>query len=97
MCWGIKVNPTISDYTTVDNAGKGSFTSYLNDLIPGTTYFTRAYATNKAGTAYGTQFSFSTPVNGDGAGLQKSNFPGGPRYSAAGFSVGSKVYMGIGI
>ena len=31
-------------------------------LTAGTTYFVRAYATNSAGTAYGNQLSFITPV-----------------------------------
>ena len=40
--------------------GRGSFTSIFTNLLPGTTYYVRAYATNSAGTAYGNELSFTT-------------------------------------
>ncbi|MFT2007660.1 T9SS type A sorting domain-containing protein [Pontibacter sp. 13R65] len=48
--------------TTTDGTGLGKFTSQLNNLVPATTYYVRAYATNGAGTSYGTTQSFTTPA-----------------------------------
>ena len=96
VCWGTKADPTINNFRTVDGSGKGSFNSNINGLSPGTTYFARAYASNSAGTAYGTQLSFTTPVDENSTGLQRANFPGGPRYGAAGFAIGTKIYIGLG-
>ena len=58
VCWGTNELPTIGDSKTEDGTGKGSFTSNITDLTPGTTYYMRAYATNSVGTAYGSVVSF---------------------------------------
>lgn len=42
------------------NIAAGSFSSNLVGLSPGTTYYYHAYATNAAGTSYGTEMSFTT-------------------------------------
>ncbi len=47
-------------FKTSNGNGTGTFTSNLTNLLPNTTYFVRAYATNSVGTAYGNQVSFST-------------------------------------
>jgi len=60
ICWNTAGSPTISDFTTIDGNGLGSFTSNLSDLLPNTTYYVRAYATNSEGTAYGEEKSFTT-------------------------------------
>jgi hypothetical protein len=60
VVWSKLATPTLAASKTVDGAGTGAFTSTLAGLLPGTTYFVRAYATNAAGTAYGEEFSFST-------------------------------------
>lgn len=62
ICWGIYANPTIiSNSKTIDGAGDGNFTSNIySGLMPGTTYYVRAYATSNVGTAYGNSISFST-------------------------------------
>src|SRR5664279_1883699 len=60
VCWGATANPVISGSHTSDNTGTGSFTSSLTDLTPNTDYHVRAYATNKAGTAYGADVQFTT-------------------------------------
>src|SRR5664279_1218807 len=60
VCWGTTANPVISGSHTSDNSGTGSFTSSLTDLTPNTQYHLRAYATNKAGTAYGADVTFTT-------------------------------------
>ncbi len=60
VCWATTANPTITNSKTTDGAGTGTFASNLSALLPGTTYYVRAYATNSAGTSYGTQVSFIT-------------------------------------
>jgi hypothetical protein len=61
VCWGTSNNPTIADSLTVDGTGSGSYVSNIANLYCcGTTYYVRAYATNAAGTAYGTSRSFQT-------------------------------------
>jgi hypothetical protein len=60
ICWSIKNNPKTSDFTTEDGVGLGTYFSRISDLKPGKTYFIRAYATNKSGTAYSTQKTFTT-------------------------------------
>lgn len=62
VCWSTSPNPTLGDSYTTDGMGMGSFTSNLTGLMPGTTYYVRAYATNSEGTAYGNQKSFITLV-----------------------------------
>ena len=60
ICWSTTSGPTTDDANTSDATGSGSFTSNLSLLLPGTTYYVRAYATNSAGTAYGNEVSFTT-------------------------------------
>jgi uncharacterized protein (TIGR02145 family) len=64
ICWSINHNPSTTDSKTVDGTGTGSYTSILTGLVANTTYYVRAYATSRAGTAYGTEVSFVTqPVS----------------------------------
>jgi len=67
VCWGIAENPTIADSTSESGTGTGVFESSLTGLLPNTTYYIRAYATNSEGTAYGTQVTFQTLVPVQGA------------------------------
>ena len=60
ICWSTSQNPTIEDNKTNDGSGTGSFTSQIQNLVPNTQYYVRAYATNEAGTAYGEEKSFTT-------------------------------------
>jgi uncharacterized protein (TIGR02145 family) len=62
VCWSTEQNPTINDEISNDGTGSGGFTSSITGLQPSTTYYLRAYATNSAGTAYGTELSFTTPA-----------------------------------
>ncbi len=60
VCWSTSDNPTTDDNTTSDGSGTGAFTSNLDGLTPGITYYVRAYAINSVGTAYGNQVSYDT-------------------------------------
>jgi uncharacterized protein (TIGR02145 family) len=60
VCWSTAQNPTLSDSHTVDGSGSGVFVSQIIGLTPLTNYYVRAYATNQAGTIYGSQVSFTT-------------------------------------
>ncbi|MCK9412658.1 MAG: hypothetical protein M0Q53_10175 [Prolixibacteraceae bacterium] len=60
VCWSTSPNPTIANSKTTDGTGTGTFTSSITGLTAGTLYYLRAYATNRAGTGYGTQMSFAT-------------------------------------
>ena len=60
VCWSKSEYPTIDGDHTTNGSGKGEFTSQITGLEPGATYYVRAYATNKHGTAYGDQLTLST-------------------------------------
>ncbi|MGV3538300.1 MAG: pectinesterase family protein [Rufibacter sp.] len=60
VVYGTAENPTLADSKTSNGAGSGAFTSELTGLTPNTTYHVRAYATNAAGTSYGSQITFTT-------------------------------------
>ncbi len=53
ICYATHKNPTISDSKTTDGSGTGFFSGSIERLIPETTYYVRAYASNSAGTGYG--------------------------------------------
>ena len=66
VCWSVNPSPTILNNITTNGTGIGTFSSNLTGLMPGTTYYVRAYATNAAGTAYGNQISFTTSTSTTG-------------------------------
>ena len=53
-------NPTTSNSKVTSGSGTGSFSVNLTNLVEGTIYYVRAYATNEKGTAYGNQVVFTT-------------------------------------
>ena len=61
IVWSTSENPTVI-LSTKTNAGNGTgeFSSSMTGLLPGTKYYVRAYATNSAGTSYGSENSFTT-------------------------------------
>jgi len=64
VVWSNSTKPDISLTTkTIDGSGKGTFTSQLSNLLPNTTYYLRAYATNSIGTAYGNEIEFTTDIS----------------------------------
>jgi uncharacterized repeat protein (TIGR02543 family) len=60
VCWSTSANPTTADDKTNDGTGTGAFVSSLTCLSAATAYHVRAYATNSAGTAYGSEEIFTT-------------------------------------
>jgi len=60
VCLSVTQMPTISDRVVLDLTHNTSFSSTINELSPGTTYYLRAFATTQAGTGYGNQISFQT-------------------------------------
>ncbi len=62
VCWNQSGNPTIENKKTKEGpvSQVGPFTSKITKLRSNKTYYVRAYATNSAGTAYGTQVVFTT-------------------------------------
>ena len=60
ICWNTTGTPTIASLKTTNGTGTGVFVSSMTGLIPSTTYYVRAYATNSVGTAYGNQVNFAT-------------------------------------
>jgi hypothetical protein len=65
ICWSTSAFPTItSDPVLNIGSGTGDFTGTMSGLQSNTTYFVRAFATNAAGTAYGSSVSFTTSVSG---------------------------------
>ncbi len=60
VCWSAtSTNPTVADSKSTDGTGIADFSSVLSGLNPGTKYYVRAYATNSAGTGYGSVLSFT--------------------------------------
>ncbi|MBR5920188.1 MAG: fibrobacter succinogenes major paralogous domain-containing protein [Bacteroidales bacterium] len=60
VCWDTVPEPSIDAAHTTDSLGTGQFVSQMEGLLPSTTYYVRAYATNSAGTAYGEAVVFTT-------------------------------------
>ncbi|MGY0039029.1 hypothetical protein [Pedobacter sp. NJ-S-72] len=80
---------------------KGIFTSYLKKLVPGTTYYIRAYAVSIAGTSYGNVISFTTAdfaaltTNSPTLVANTSATIGGTVTSSGGSPVTAKVSFGV--
>jgi len=60
VAWNTAGTPTISGSHTSDGTGTGSFTSSITGLTCNTAYHVRAYATNSAGTSYGSEVDFTS-------------------------------------
>lgn len=63
VVWSTSDSPTLENNKTLEGGGSGSFISTITLLSPATLYYLRAYATNSAGTGYGSQTSFTTFYN----------------------------------
>ncbi len=60
VCWSTSQHPVISDFVKYAGSETGEYSSIMSGLIPNTTYYLRAFATNRVGTAYGNELSFKT-------------------------------------
>ena len=60
ICYSTSPNPSINDNTATSGSGTGSYNANLSNLLSGTTYYAKAYATNSIGTSYGSQVNFTT-------------------------------------
>ena len=63
VCWSISANPSVATSHTTNGTGIGIFNSNLTGLTANATYHVRAYATNTAGTSYGSDLTFTTLTN----------------------------------
>jgi hypothetical protein len=63
FCFNTSPNPNITHgRAVVLGTFVGPFSSTITGLSPNTTYYVRAYATTSAGTGYGNEINFKTPV-----------------------------------
>jgi uncharacterized protein (TIGR02145 family) len=61
VCWSTNTGPVIGGANQTNDGGSiTSYSSAITGLLPGTTYYVRAYATNGKGTAYGNELTFTT-------------------------------------
>jgi hypothetical protein len=63
LAWSTTANPTVAGTIIDGGTGIGVFVSNLTGLTLFTTYHVRAYATNSAGTVYGSDVQFTTLAN----------------------------------
>ncbi len=64
VAWSTTTDPTVALSTkTTDGSGNGIFSSSITGLAAGTTYHVRAYATNSAGTSYGSTVTFTAATS----------------------------------
>lgn len=62
IVWNTSISPDIALSAKTVDGKVGYFTSNITGLVPQTTYYYRAYATNAFGTAYSQEYHFSTPA-----------------------------------
>lgn len=60
ICWSTSTNPTKYSSTTYNTPGIGSISNTINNLMPNTTYYVRAFTITLFGTYYGNEVSFKT-------------------------------------
>lgn len=87
VCWSTSANPVATTSHTSDGAVTGTYISSITGLTPNTLYYVRAYATNIAGTNYGSEQIFKTAPVEIGASYQGGIMayvlqPGDPGYVA---------------
>lgn len=60
ICWSENIIPTISDNKKNSDGINSTFNCKMSNLKSATSYYVRAFATNKDGTGYGNEISFKT-------------------------------------
>lgn len=63
VCWSTHSDPTTLDNIITTDDTSSTYICEINNLCSLTTYYIRAFATNKYGTSYGQEFSFTTSNN----------------------------------
>ncbi|MFZ4057740.1 MAG: hypothetical protein ACOYKE_06350 [Ferruginibacter sp.] len=89
VCYAITTAPTIANTVVNSGTGVGVFTTNINSLLPSTTYFARAFATNSVNTAYGNEITFTTPAASEGTVTTTSAFGIGANSASSGGNVTS--------
>jgi hypothetical protein len=76
IVWSTSPNPTVelSSKTEETTMYHADFTATMTDLMPNTTYYLRAYATNSKGTAYGDEVTFVTKSEGANEDIGNEDF-----------------------
>lgn len=60
ICWNSGGEPTVSDNKIIDSLGQEKYVYLMEDLMPGSHYFVRAYVISDAGTGYRNTLEFDT-------------------------------------
>lgn len=60
VCWGLNHNPDVDGSHGHSGEGLGEYSVTISNIVPGTTYYVRAYAKSIAGLSYGNEVSFKT-------------------------------------
>jgi uncharacterized protein (TIGR02145 family) len=60
FCWSLEPVPTMDNFSVVVGTGPGNFEFTIAELLPVTTYYIRAFATNANGIGYGEERSATT-------------------------------------
>jgi uncharacterized protein (TIGR02145 family) len=95
LVWSPLQNPTltINEGKTTNGTGLGVWLSELTNLTPKTSYFIRAYATNKVGTAYGNQIEFTTLPFNYTLSLESNPIEGGSTTGAGDYEEGDAIVL----
>ena len=64
ICYSTSQEPTLDENFTSDGSGTGTFSHNVTGLSASTTYYARAYATNRNGTVYAPNIVSFTTTNG---------------------------------
>lgn len=64
ICYGTSQSPDLNDDHTEDGSGSGTFSHNITGLSSSTTYYARAYATNRNGTYFASNIISFTTENG---------------------------------
>ncbi len=77
FCWNTIGDPSVLDLKSEEGPvhETGSFSTLIDNLVPDTTYYARAYAISASGTYYGEVASFNTAASASAPVVTLSNLP----------------------